>query len=394
MSAVKSIVAQKGIQDKYLSHNPHHTQFKADYLRHSQFSKMLLKVEPDGYNYDTFQFGDIYTFEIEKNCDLLKSVLLEMTVQEHNNSDIVSQTMYTLIDYIELEISDKVIERLSGDWLYVYHLLDTSYSSKYTHADNTNSGDTLNEHTLYLEIPFWFSLTLENSLPVCALDNSPIRIRLKLRNRNTINAINNEIISKIQLINTVLDLTDEEKKIFKDTPLEYVITQVETIYPPILVKNQSMKKMIELPDTQFVSELLWVFRTLDNQSDNFFNFNRLDQTNYQEHTNRISLTMNGKKNLLPTSYYTKIQRMETYGINEEESGDSSVNSSISGNTIYCHSFGIENNVEPNGFLSFNKFNTLTLELDIVGDAYERQPILFLKNYNIMRFQNGYCELLF
>ena len=36
MSAVKSIVAQKGIQDKYLSHNPHHTQFKTDYLRHSQ----------------------------------------------------------------------------------------------------------------------------------------------------------------------------------------------------------------------------------------------------------------------------------------------------------------------------------------------------------------------
>ena len=66
MSAVKSIVAQKGIQDKYLSHNPHHTHFKADYLRHSQFSKMLIKVEPDGYNYDTFQFGDIYTFEIEK----------------------------------------------------------------------------------------------------------------------------------------------------------------------------------------------------------------------------------------------------------------------------------------------------------------------------------------
>ena len=156
MSAVKSIVAQKGIQDKYLSHNPHHTQFKADYLRHSQFSKMLMKVEPDGYNYDTFQFGDIYTFEIEKNCDLLKSVLLEMTLQDHNNSDIVSQTMYALIDYIELEISDKVIERLSGDWLYVYHLLDGTYSSSHTHSDNTNSGDTTSEHTLYLEIPFWF----------------------------------------------------------------------------------------------------------------------------------------------------------------------------------------------------------------------------------------------
>ena len=394
MSAVKSIVAQKGIQDKYLSHNPHHTQFKADYLRHSQFSKILIKVEPDGYNYDTFQFGDIYTFEIEKNCDLLKSVLLEITVKGFNNSDIVPQTMYALIDYIELEISDKVIERLSGDWLYVYHLLDETYSSSHTHSDNTNSGDTTGDHILYLEIPFWFSLKLENSLPVSALDHSPIRIRLKLRNRNTINSIHNEIISKIQLINTVLDLTDEEKKIFKETHLEYVITQVETIYPPILVKNQSMKKMIELPDTQFVSELLWVFRTLDSNYENFFNFNRIDTSSYQEHTNRISLTMNGKKNLLPTGYYTKIQRMEKYGINVEEKGDTTIHSDILGNTIYCHSFGVENNVEPNGFLSFNKFNTLTLELDIVGDTNERQPILFLKNYNIMRFQNGYCELLF
>ena len=99
MSAVKSIVAQKGIQDKYLSLNPHYTQFKADYLRHSQFSKMLLQVEPDGYNYDTFQFGDTYTFEIEKNCDLLKSVLLEITLKNFNNSHIVPQTMYALIDY-------------------------------------------------------------------------------------------------------------------------------------------------------------------------------------------------------------------------------------------------------------------------------------------------------
>lgn len=401
MSAVDTIISQKGGQDKYLTENPNFTLFKDSYLRYSQFAKTIIRVDSVGYNYDTFYFGHTYTYEIEKASDLLLNTVLEFNVSNLEKDTFVSETLYALVDYVELVVADQVIERLSGDWIYVYHLLHQQYTNSHIYSSLTNAvEDGGTNHILYLPIPFWFTKSIQQAFPLCALQNEPVRINLRLRDFHTISSTSktNETINNIQLLSTVVDLTQEEQRVYVEKSIEYTISQVETIYPSTISSNQSSRVLIPLPDRQFVSDIHWVFRTLTSDSNkitHFFDFNRISGT-YKEHTQRISLTMNGIKNLLPTKYFTGIQRMETYGFYNEEDAEQNIQTKWdkAANTIYCYTFGVDNNTTPNGFLSLNKFTNVALELEMVGDEYERQPIIFLTNYNILRIQNGYSQLLF
>jgi hypothetical protein len=50
-------------------------------------------------------------------------------------------------------------------------------------------------------------------------------------------------------------------------------------------------------------------------------------------------------------------------------------------------------MEPSGFLSLDKFNNITLDLEMNGNSVARNILVFLKKFNLMRIQNGHLELL-
>ena len=284
----------------------------------------------------------------------------------------------------------------------------------------TTSKEIEKKYILNLPIPFWFCDKPGHSIPLWAIQHESIKINLKLRRFAEItgpDSIGNIVnqpdykINSICLINEYIDLTEKEKSEFQEKPLEYVIEQVECMPAEKinLEKNGvSAKQTINIKRSQLVNELFWVFKMVnpDKYSRvNYFSFRHKRcgseanghyggaLTGSEYHTNNISISLNGNKiSKKPSSYYTTIERSNNHNNSKPYKYDLSDN--IDTGYIYCYSFGLNpDKMEPSGFLSLDKFNNITLDLEMNGNSVARNILVFLKKFNLMRIQNGHLELL-
>ena len=425
MSSVRTIITSTGLQDMYLTNMPQYTHLKSEYNKHTNFSKFILKVEPEGYNVDKYYFNDTIHFDIEKPADLLLNINLQIEVSgDHwnNASKIVPETMYALIDYIEITSNDKVLEKLTGDAIYLLHQLydnNTKYIATMAYANNkttriySDSNAPLPKFILNLPIPFWFCDKPGFSIPLWAIQHESIKINLKLKQFQEITTGSTESdfkINNIHLINEYIDVTEIEKKEFQEKPLEYIIEQVECMPPEQINLQQntsSSKQIVNIKQSPLVNELFWVFRmNKPDQPESYFHFLHKvagggyggTTTGSKYHTNNISISLNGNKiTRKPTTFYTNVQRSENH--NSSRPYNTELVPLVGDTTyglgdIYCYSFGLKpNEIFPSGFLSFDKFNNITLDLEMNGNDTPRNLLLYIKKFNLIRIKNGHLELL-
>lgn len=418
MSGYQTIIDSIGLQDMYLTNKPEYTQFKSNYERHTNFSRTLLKLEPEGYNVDNFNFNDLIHFDIEKAGDLFLNTILQFNLSGTKfNSNFIPQTAHALIEYIEITSNDKILDKITGDWIYIYNQINEKQKQKnianmsFVNNNSTrNYKNTDEKFIITLPIPFWFCRKYDMALPLWALQHENIRINLKLRNFNNLGLTNQNsyIIDNIFLINEYVFLTEPEKIIFQQKPIEYIIEQVNCKEENISLKtdNVSTRQIINIPRLQLVNEILWVFKTEFNASDtniSYFNYNKLqtDNTNNlnKNNTENISILVNGNKinSNFPTSFYTKVQRFQNHFNAFSVDKNLDDDEFIKNNTIYSYSFGLNpNDIISSGFLSLDKFNSINLDLQINGAPEEqiRTILIFIKKYNILRIKDGKCELLY
>ena len=117
-------LAAKGGQDMYLICNPEMSFFKKVFKRHTNFSTEYEKY----YFNDKMDFGKVGTFTVPKKGDLIKNIFLQIELPELISTDnkscaYVNYIGYSLIDYIELYIGTTRIEKLTGEFLYIYNEL-------------------------------------------------------------------------------------------------------------------------------------------------------------------------------------------------------------------------------------------------------------------------------
>ena len=432
MSSRNILLNAVGPQDKYLSVDPKTTYFKEQTKTHTNFAKVEHIIYPSNLQSDNIPhtFGETVLFDIEKPSDLLLNIKLEIIIEGNHweNIDVcVPQTIYALIDYIEILSNSKVLQKLSGHWLYIWNQLYDptnkqdipihAYASKNTFLKNVsleNNSKTFKQYRLMLNIPFWFSENPGNALPLWAIQNERIFIRLKLRdfcdiihidNGNQISK-NDFIIRKINLITELVELDVDEKKSFQDSELEYLIEQVE-IDGVIDIDICSKKKLkISLEQYPYTNEIIWFFTgaCLDEHFSpcNYFNlwpcFNGINNglTN-RDHTNSSYISLNGNpiNPKLKSSYYRKIQRFQYHstGPDYNKELDAFVNYGDY-NCIYNYSFALNpEKIKPSGFISTDKFNTIHLNIELIPMNYKRNLYIFQKRFNIIRIKNGFINIL-
>ena len=150
-----------------------------------------------------------------------------------------------IIDHADLVIGGQTIERITGDYIYMY---DQIHSNKddidqtlYFLTGHGNYIDVAYDWDYSVLLPFYFFRNPSLAIPVCALTKQLVEVRIKFkkledvtvsyaRTSDTISEPPSSVSSFIKNVSLVTDfffITEDEKNFLLTRPIEYVITQLQ-----------------------------------------------------------------------------------------------------------------------------------------------------------------------
>ena len=385
------------------------TYFKENYNKYSNFAINLHSIYPNIDITDNYIIkpDSVINFNIDKNADLLYKIYLEIKLVGNdwdNNTKILEETIFGIIDYIEFNIDNKNINKLTGDWLYLLNTLDNENNklciSEMSYVSSNNKKN--NQYIIMLPIPFWFTKNTSLALPLWALKHEKLMINVKFKNLDKLSNNFNGLIKNIKFLGEFIELDKKEKNIYLNKDLEYLIEQVEFCGKKFIPKTINLnnckinKNKFNITKSSLVKNIFWFIREIDTENfNNYFNFWKdFNDKNKIEHFSSASILLNGKQ-LNPrfsSSYYRKVQIWQSVNNTNNVSKTLVINNS---NCVYLYSFGIKLNKfnSSSGFISLNKFNKVSLALDLYTHTKNRELNIYIKKYNILRIKNGHFSIL-
>ena len=388
MPEIRKSINYIGDQDKYLTINPENTYFKENYNKYSNFAINLHSIYPNIDITDNYIIkpDSVINFNIDKNADLLYKIYLEIKLVGNdwdNNTKILEETIFGIIDYIEFNIDNKNINKLTGDWLYLLNTLDNENNklciSEMSYVSSNNKKN--NQYIIMLPIPFWFTKNTSLALPLWALKHEKLMINVKFKNLDKLSNNFNGLIKNIKFLGEFIELDKKEKNIYLNKDLEYLIEQVEFCGKKFIPKTINLnnckinKNKFNITKSSLVKNIFWFIREIDTENfNNYFNFWKdFNDKNKIEHFSSASILLNGKQ-LNPrfsSSYYRKVQIWQSVNNTNNVSKTLVINNS---NCVYLYSFGIKLNKfnSSSGFISLNKFNKVSLALNLYTHTKNRE----------------------
>ena len=186
------VLVAYGLENVYLTDDPHITFFKLVYRRHTNFS---IEPIPQYFNIDG-NFSNRVSAIISKNGDLINKVyiIVSLPIIQNLPNDIVMRWVenigYVLIKCVEIEIGGVVIDKHYSDWLFIWSELNktNNYKGLNKMIGNveilTNYSNTKSSYTLYIPLQFWFCKNVSSSLPIIALEHSEVKINIEFEDIN------------------------------------------------------------------------------------------------------------------------------------------------------------------------------------------------------------------
>ena len=119
-------LAVTGIQDQWLTGEPQFSYFVMNYKRHTRFSTEAVEMPFDG----KCDFSSSVECRIPQNIgDLIRSTMLKIKLGKLSTDTSTEKYRYntpaalSIIKYVDLVIGGQIIERLTGDYIYMYNQL-------------------------------------------------------------------------------------------------------------------------------------------------------------------------------------------------------------------------------------------------------------------------------
>ena len=258
MAGVVQLLAS-GAQDRFFTIDPDYTYFLQSFKKHSNFAREYVDIDseivPD--------FGGKARFKIAQNTgDLLTalSVKIKLPIIStvlYNDPRFIESIGHALIEYADLIIGGKVIQRLSSDYLQIYsehfvtqtkqralkqligkypeRTIDTRVSDK----DILGSiGQADEEDEFFVDLPFYFYNNPELAIPLCAIKKQEVEVEIKIRNHDhlIIKGTTGELqsvtpgsihLKEFTLCGEVAFIDPCERLKIENEKKDYVITQVQ-----------------------------------------------------------------------------------------------------------------------------------------------------------------------
>lgn len=251
-----------GIQDMYITGNPTYSHFSGMFKRHTKFAfdvreHPLLEA---AFDQDTMCIIPVDMGDLLTNLTLRYKFFFKASVSSTSHLEGVTPTAENptgnyddpftptvgihAIDHVDLFIGGVHIERLTGDWIYLYHKYHaTDYNFRDTIVPLTtakeepygSSGEdnvwTLRQ--MYIDLPFYFYNNLSASILLCKLTKQDCYIRIKFKKldkivRPYLNPFVTEAkIETASLLATYAYLDENELNYLTSTPMDQLITQMQ-----------------------------------------------------------------------------------------------------------------------------------------------------------------------
>lgn len=310
-----------------------------------------------------------------------------------------------VIDTICLEIGGIEIMCLDSNYLDIYHGLKGMH---HNHTYNrmignssylTEMSETKNEYELYVPLPFWFSESTMIALPLIAMQNSEVRINVKLKELQEVihhdsHVIPNLYLQGCQLIVDYVYLDTEERDKFTKVPHQYIVEIPET---QIFEIANDENKILVNTDNGLVKEFFWFIQDQTFMQDNkfYFNYCLYDIYKNKEGTNdklgdvkikdryfrpqnkalKFSITMNDYSSETFDNTYFEI----ITGLNRRKQY-------VDG--VFYNTYSLfPNDFQPSGMMNFQKIDNLTIGMN---SPLSQNTILKLYciHYKVLTVYNG------
>ena len=383
-------LAVTGIQDQWLTGDPEFSYFLMNFKRHTKFSIEAIETPFDG----NVEYDATVECRIPKNKgDLVRSMMLKFTLPQPSGTaasgyDIRYRKSIgaQIIEYADLLIGGQTIERITGDYIYMY---DQIHNNK---DDIDQTLYFLTGHDNYIAVsydwdynvllPFYFFRHPSLAIPVCALTKQLVEVRIKFKKledvviqyKTNTNIIDppTDVSSSIKNVSLVTDfffVTEDEKNFLMSRPIEYVITQLQM--SQFKFKAGESKKAGMLNFKNPVREMFFLA-----VSDDVHKLNPIKHVTMKFNNNTIidadNLMLSYEQ---PLKYYT--------GVTENNFG------------VYSFSMKPET-YYPTGQVNMSRIahNLIEIEIDSPDANFEHKVYVYAVNYNVLHIQSGLGGLKF
>ena len=285
-----------GAQDAYLTGNPQITFWKSMFKRHSNFAMESFRINFSGQA----QWGTKQTAIIGRHADLLFSTYLQVELPRFAKNGVTpyywnnsrNSLGFNLIKYAEIDIGGQVIDRLYGEWMFLWSSLTMNEDQRtklltllnepattgegrsvlrYSSGCSTD-GRQFKTNNIYVPLSFFFTKNPGAALPLIALQYHEVKINIYWNdperiagNFNNVSVtVGGDVLPPIgQLPNATnaaiyidyIYLDTEERRRMAQASHEYLIEQTQFNEEKSIV---GANNRIDLTFNHPVKELVWV----------------------------------------------------------------------------------------------------------------------------------------
>ena len=384
-------LAATGVQDQWLTGDPQFSYFLMNFRRHTKFSIDYIESQFDG----DLTFGKTITCRIPNDKgDLVKNLNLKVTLEDPSTGyEWCPSVISHLIESAELIIGGQTIQKLTGEYLYMYQqLYNTDDDTDQTVYFLNSHGNTIaysGDYNYFIDLPFYFYRNSSLSIPTCALTKQIVEVRIKLRplselvsGANPENAI--ATLKKIAIDTEFVFLTDRERDYLMSRPIDYVITQLQM--SKFVMKAGENTKSVMLNFSHPVKELFFISQSEKAVRDN--------HPNRYNTISNVKLRFNNELIFDRDRKFLVYEQALKYHISPPEYV-AATNYKQSEFSMYSFALNPEM-YYPTGQVNMSRIvhKLLTIEIDPINSIDDNKTRVYALNFNILRVNAGLAGLKF
>ena len=318
-----------------------------------------------------------------------------------------------LIRRASLVIGGQVIDTLYGDYLYMWEELSGKPGKRLRQMIGKEFhlahliDDSKHARRLYVPLPFWFTQTSGNALPVVSLQFHGIQLHvnfadlqtcvqtsasvqpntsvlvIKKQNRNPL--VEQDLRAQVETTYVYLDIDERDR--FATGSFEQLITQVQAYQ----ITTRSCQVRMSLNFNHPIIELIWAVRRKCQENVN--NWCCYAGKNLEDPIKLVTLKLNNLPRFAPKEgrYFRLVQPYQHH-------------TNIPDTFVYCWSAALHpEEAQPSGSVNFSRIDNVELTFEM-QDGIDQLPnlkrdsgrpvsgdftiVVFARSWNILRYREG------
>lgn len=308
---------------------------------------------------------------------------------------------FAIVQWVTLIIGTQTVDQLCSEYLYAWEELAGKPGKRLTemigkaYCREQLIADSQQTRTLYVPLPFWFSTSAGNALPLVAIMFSGAQLVVKfneLRNLVICSGPDLTVVKcngggvlvpqdlKAAVDGTQIFLQQAERDKFATFYFEQLITQVQTFQQCV----SCSQARIQLGFTNPIIEFIWMLRRrCAEKVNNWFNFSGLLGLSPLVSA-EIDFNSTARQPMREEGFYRMLQPYQHHTLLPEA-------------CIFNYSFALyPEEPQPSGCVNPNRLESMYLVLNIQDglQAEDVAVIIFARSLNMLKFRDGVAGLAF